>query len=337
MPRPLREQVIVITGASSGIGRATAAEAGRRGARVVLAARNVRALHEAAAEVEAAGGIAHAVPTDVAEYAQVERLAAAAVERFGRVDTWVNNAAVALYATVEQATVEELERVIQVNLVGQLYGIKAVLPHLRRQGGGTIVTVGSVLGERAVPLQAAYVAAKHGLKGFTESLRMELERERSGITVTLIEPSSINTPFFRNARSHLGVLPRPMPPVYEPEVVAEAILAAAERPQRDVVVGAAGKVLQVLERINPPILDRLMLLGDLGVRQQRADAPDDGADNLFAPLDGPGATRGEWGHMALPFSPYTRLLELHPIRSRAALAATALGALLLVRRAGSKR
>ena len=243
MRRPLREQVLVITGASSGIGRATAVEAGRRGAAVVLAARNVRGLHEAAAEVERAGGVAHAVATDVAEYAQVERLANETVERFGRIDTRVNNAAVGLYATVEQASPDELVRVVQVNLMGSIYGIKAVLPHLRRQGGGTIVTVGSALGERAVPLQAPYVAAKHGLKGFTESLRMELEREGANVNVTLIEPSSINTPFFRHARSKLGVKPRPMPPVYQPEVVAEAILAAAEHPRRDVVVGEAGKLL----------------------------------------------------------------------------------------------
>ena len=334
MPRPLAEQVLVITGASSGIGRATAVEAGRRGATVVLAARNVRGLHAAAAEVERVGGTPHAVPTDVAEYAQVERLAAETVERFGRIDTWVNNAAVAMYATVEQATVEELVRVIQVDLMGQIYGIKAALPHLRRRGGGTIICVGSALSERAVPLQAPYVAAKHGLKGFTESLRMELEREKTGINVTLIEPASINTPFFRHARSKLGVMPRPMPPAYEPELVAEAILVATEHPRRDVVVGGAGKVLTVLERISPPLVDRLMLAFDQGVRQQQTDEPDDGRDNLDAPLDEGGSARGEWGHLSVAHSPYTRHLELHPLRSRTGLVAAAIGALVLARRLG---
>jgi len=334
MPKPLADQVLVITGASSGIGRATAVEAGRRGATVILAARNVRALHAAAAEVERAGGTPHAVPTDVAEFAQVERLAREAIERFGRIDTWVNNAAVAMYATVEQASVEEIVRVIQVDLMGQIYGIKAALPHLRRQGGGTLICVGSALSERAVPLQAPYVAAKHALKGFTESLRMELEREASGINVTLIEPSSINTPFFRNARSKTGVKPRPMPPVYEPEIVAEAILVAAEHPRRDLVVGGAGKLLTVLERISPPLVDRVMLAFDQGVRQQQADEQDDGRDNLFGPLDDEGATKGEWGHMSVAHSPYTRYLELHPVRSRAALVAAAIGAVLVARRLG---
>ena len=334
MQKPLAHQVMVITGASSGIGRATAVEAGRRGATVVLAARNVRGLHAAAADVERAGGTPHVVPTDVAQYAEVERLAHEAVERFGRIDTWVNNAAVALYATVEQASVEELVRVIQVDLMGQLYGIKAVLPHLRRQGGGTIISVGSALSERAVPLQAPYVAAKHGLKGFTESLRMELERDKTGIKVTLIEPSSINTPFFRHARSKLGVKPRPMLPVYQPEVVAEAILFAAEHPRRDVVVGGAGKLLTVLERLSPALVDRLMLAFDQGVRQQQSDEPDDGRDNLDAPLDEEGSARGEWGHLSVAHSPYTSHLELHPLRSRVGLVAAAVGTLLLARRLG---
>jgi NAD(P)-dependent dehydrogenase (short-subunit alcohol dehydrogenase family) len=147
MPRPLRDQVVVITGASSGIGRETAIEAGRRGASVVLAARNEPALREVAAEVERLGGAAHVARTDVAEWDQVDRLARAAVDRFGRIDTWVNNAAVSAYATVEQMTVEEIERVIQVDLLGQIYGMKAALPPMRRQGGGTIVNVASALPE----------------------------------------------------------------------------------------------------------------------------------------------------------------------------------------------
>ena len=177
MLRPLAQQVVVITGASSGIGRATAVRFGAAGASVVLAARNEVALQEAAREVEHAGGIALVMPTDVAKWEQVERLATRAVDRFGRVDTWVNNASVSEYATVEQMTIEEIERIIQVNLLGMIYGVKAALPHLKRQRQGTIVNVSSVVGERAVPLQSVYVATKHGIKGFTESLRLELEHE----------------------------------------------------------------------------------------------------------------------------------------------------------------
>ena len=334
MLRPLAQQVVVITGASSGIGRATAVQFGAAGASVVLAARNEVALQEAAREVEHAGGIALVMPTDVAKWEQVERLATRAVDRFGRVDTWVNNASVSEYATVEQMTIEEIERLIQVNLLGMIYGVKAALPHLKRQRQGTIVNVSSVVGERAVPLQSVYVATKHGIKGFTESLRLELEHEKTGITVTLIEPGSINTPFFNHARSKMGVKPSPMPPVYPPSAVAEAIAFAAERPRRTIVVGGGGKMLGVLEQLSPALTDRVMLLGGQGFKQQQADAPDDGLDALFAPVPGTGRVEGDFGHLTRSSSLYTRYLELHPARKRVALGAALLGGLALVRRLG---
>jgi NAD(P)-dependent dehydrogenase (short-subunit alcohol dehydrogenase family) len=249
--RPISEQVVVITGASSGIGRETAIQFGQQGASVVLAARNETALREVEKEVERLGGQPQVVVTDVAEWEQVKRLAREAIERFGRIDTWVNNAAASEYATIEEMTVEEIERQIQVILMSQIYGMKAALPHLKRQGQGTIINNASGLAKRSVPLQGAYCAAKHGIKGFTDTLRMELEHERSGVNVTLLMPSSINTPLFDHARSKLGVEPMPIPPVYEPRVVAEAILFAAEHPRRDIVVGGAGKMLDVMERISP--------------------------------------------------------------------------------------
>ncbi len=334
MPRPLNEQVVVITGASTGVGREAATQCGQRGAAVVLAARNERALEEAAREVERLGGRAHVVPTDMAEWPRVERLARAAVERFGRIDTWVNAAAATAYGTVEELTVEEIERVIQVILLGEIYGMKAALPHLKRQGHGTIINVASALAVRGVPLQAAYCAAKHGIKGFTESLRLELAHERSGIHVTLLLPSSINTPLFTHARSKLGVKPQPIPPIYEPRVVAETILFAAEHPRRDIVVGGGGKMLTLMEALSPSLLDRYMLRKGKAFEQQRTSQPDDGRDNLFAPLDGGGSTTGEFGRKSKSASPYTRYLEQHPGRKRAALGAAALGALALVRRVG---
>jgi NAD(P)-dependent dehydrogenase (short-subunit alcohol dehydrogenase family) len=334
MPRPVSNQVIVITGASSGIGRETAVMLGERGASVVLAARNEAALHEVAKEIDRLGGVAQVVVTDVAEWSQVERLAQAAVDRFGRIDTWVNNAAVSAYATVEELTVEEIERVLQVNLLGQIYGMKAVLPHLARQGQGTIINVASALAERGVPLQAAYCAAKHGVKGFTEALRVELARDHPGITVTLILPSSINTPLFSHARSKLGVKPQPIPPVYEPRVVAETILFAAEHPRRTIVAGGSGKLLVQAEKLSPTLLDWYLLQNERGFTQQRTDQPDDGQDNLFAPMSGTGSATGEFGQRAQATSLYTRHLELHPNRKRALNAAVLAGLVALVRRVG---
>jgi short-subunit dehydrogenase len=337
MPKPVSEQVVVITGASSGIGRETALLFGRQGASVVLAARDEDELDSVAREIERLGGEAHVVSTDVAQWEQVDQLARAAVERFGCIDTWVNNAAISAYATVEQMTVAEIERVIQVTLLGNIYGVKAALPHLQRQGQGTIINVASALAERSVPLQSAYCAAKHGIKGFTEALRLELAHQGSDVTVTLVLPSSINTPFFRHARSKMGVMPMPMAPVYEPRVVAEAILFAAQHPRRDIVVGGAGKLLTALQRISPAFVDRLMLLDGQAFKQQQTDRPDDDEDNFFQPMAGSSSTTGDFGENATATSPYTRYLELHPARLRVVLAVATLGGVALLRRWGRSR
>jgi NAD(P)-dependent dehydrogenase (short-subunit alcohol dehydrogenase family) len=195
MMRPLRDQVIVITGASSGIGRETALEAARRGARLVLAARNQDALESVAFEAERLGGAALVVPTDVGDNRQVVDLGRQAVDRFGRIDTWVNNAAVSSYGTAEQTDVEDIRRVIDVNLLGHIQGMKAALPHLRAGGGGTIINVSSALGKRSVPLQAAYCAAKHGVVGLTRALAEELRAAK--VTVNAICPGSVDTAMLR--------------------------------------------------------------------------------------------------------------------------------------------
>jgi short-subunit dehydrogenase len=325
MTRPLREQIVVVTGASSGIGRATAVGLGERGASVVLAARNRQALEEAAAETERAGGHALAVPTDVAEWEQVRDLARAAVARFGRIDTWVNNAAISSYGTVEQMDVDEIHRMVQVNLMGQIHGMKAALSQMRSQGSGTIINVASALAERSVPLQAAYCATKHAVKGFTESLRLELEGDGVPVDVVLVMPSSINTPLFRHARSKIGVKPMPIPPVYEPRVVAEAIARLAERPQRQAVVGGAGKAMVIGQRLSPNLLDRYMLWRRQMVTQQMTQEPDDGVDNFDQPVPGKGSAEGDFGRKSKGTSPYTRYLELNPNAKRVALLAAALG------------
>lgn len=334
MAKPLNQQVIVITGASQGIGRETALQLATKGASLVLAARNDEALAELARQVERLGGQAETVVTDVAEHEQVERLAQRAIDRFGRIDTWVNNAAVSIYATVEQMEPEEMERLVRVNLLGQMYGARAAIPHMKRQGGGTIVNVGSALSERAVPLQSAYVASKHGIQGFSEALRLELMHEQTGIDVVLILPSSMNTPLFNFARSKMGVQPMPVPPVYEPRAVAEAICHAAEHGGREIVVGGWGKLLTVGQWLSPSLLDRYMLQGARAWKQQKTDRPDDARDNLFEPSTGPGATTGDFGQGSKSTSLYTTHLELHPGRKRVALAALLLAMLALVRRIG---
>jgi short-subunit dehydrogenase len=334
MPRPVGDQVVVITGASSGIGRETALEFGRRGATVVVAARNDEALEEVARQVERLGGRAEAVATDVGEWKEVDRLAARAKERFERIDTWINNAAVSEYATVEQMTIPEIDRIIQVNLMGQIYGVKAVLPHFIERGEGTIVNVGSALSERAIPLQSVYCASKHGLLGFTEALRLELARDHPGITVTLVMPSSINTPLFRFARSKMGQKPMPVPPVYEPSVAAEAIVFVAEHPRRDVVVGGSGKLMTLADRLNPRLVDWYMLQGDRLVKQQQTGEPDVPQDNLFEPVPGKGATTGDFGDRSKSTSLYTRHVDLYPARRTALFAGAFVGALAFFRRVG---
>jgi short-subunit dehydrogenase len=337
MPRKLRDQVIVVTGASSGIGRETAIEAGRRGARLVLAARNQQALDDVVRRIEHAGGQAHAVVADVAEPEQVQRLADEAVRRFGRIDTWVNNAAISIYGTIDQLQPEELDRVIRVNLLGVMYGCRAAVLQMKRPrdaggGGGTIINVGSALSDRAVPLASIYVASKFAVRGFTDALRMDLSREAPDIHVTLVLPASINTPLFSHARSRLGVKPRPIPPVYEPRVVADAILHAAEHPTRDIYAGDAGKALAIMERISPRLTDWWMLQGGRMFRKQKSTAPGNARDNLFQPMEGAGQSTGEWSDESFAASPYTRQVEMHPMRKPFLLGAAAVGALWLVRR-----
>lgn len=334
MQPPLNEQVVVITGASQGIGRETALEMGRAGASVVLAARNEEALQELALEIERIGGQAEAVPTDVAEYDQVERLGARAVERFGRIDTWVNDAAVSIYATVEELTSQEMERLVRVNLLGQMFGSKVAVHHMKPRRSGTIVNIGSALSERAIPLQSAYVATKHGVQGFSEALRLELQHEEAGIDVVVILPSSINTPLFNFARSKLGVKPMPVPPIYEPRVVAQAICHAAQHGGREIVAGGWGKLLITAQRLSPSLLDRYMVQGDRAVRQQETSEPDDRRDNLFEPSTGPGSTTGDFGEGSKATSIYTSVFELHPNAKRFAVGAAVLTALTAVRRIG---
>jgi NAD(P)-dependent dehydrogenase (short-subunit alcohol dehydrogenase family) len=199
MPRALNEQVVLITGASSGIGRVAALKFAKRGASLVLAARGRPGLETAAEEAGRLGARCLVVPTDVSRAGEVQKLAQAAMSEFGRIDTWINNAAVSEYASIVNTEPEEFERIIDVNLLGQIYGSREALMQMQRQGGGTIINVASALALRSVPLQAAYCAAKHGVKGFTEAMRVEAKRMNAAIDVCLVMPSSMNTPLFSHA------------------------------------------------------------------------------------------------------------------------------------------
>lgn len=318
-PLPIAEQVIVITGASSGIGRAAALMFADRGARLVLAARNEEALQAVAEEARERGGSAIVLPTDVSVREQVNHLAEETIRLFGRIDTWVNDAAVSEYVLIADQDPEEIEHIVRVNLLGTIYGCQAALRAGMRTRGGTIINIGSVLSERSIPLQGVYCATKHGVKGFTEVLRMELEREEAPVNVTLIKPAVINTPFYRNARSQMGYRPQPTKPIYEPEVVAEAIVGAAERSLRDVFAGGAGVMLAVMEHFAGALTDRFMVRTNIYFDGQLSDKPDDGTSNLFTPSPGKGSVSGGYAsHFAV--SPYTRYLEMHPKAKRTVFA-----------------
>lgn len=301
---PLHEQVMVITGASSGIGLVTARQAADGGARVVLAARNDRDLQNAVDRIRHRGGRAVHVVADVSDPEQVDRIAQAAVQEFGRIDTWVNNAAVSMYGRVTELSIPDMRRQMDVNYWGQVYGSLVAVRELRARGGA-LINVGSALCDRAIPLQANYCAAKHALKAFTDALRMELEEEGVPISVTLVKPASIDTPFFEKAKTDLGVEPQPVPPVYAPEVVSEVILAAAQRPIRERIAGGAGAKLSAA-RFVPRLADLYMERWTFDA--QRTKKPVNGrADNLYQPVEHDGGERGRnWTGHTRRSSLYTR-------------------------------
>src|ERR671917_580055 len=231
--KPVEEQVVALMGASSGIGREAALRFAERGAKIMVSARNKEGLDSLVEDIRGAGGEATAVVADVTDFDQVKAVADTAAERYGRLDTWVHLAAVSIFAPFDDTTPEEFKQVIEIDLLGQAHGAMAALPHLKREGRGSLVHVTSVVARRAVPLQGAYCAAKHGVDGLLDTLRVELRREGWPIGVTNVLPAAINTPFFDKARTRLGVNPKVFPPLYAPGVVADAILYAAEKAPRD--------------------------------------------------------------------------------------------------------
>ena len=319
--KPLEQQVIVITGASSGIGLATARMAAERGARLVLAARNEAALQEIARDCTRRGGRAVAVAADVANREDVERIAKTAIDTFGGFDTWVNDAAVAVYGTLEEIPLADQRRLFDVNYWGLVHGSLTAARHLRRRGGA-IVNLGSVLSDRAMIYQTQYSASKHAVKAFTDGLRMELEAEGAPISVTLIKPSSIDTPYPEHARNYLDepALSLP-PPSYDPQVVAKAVLFAAENPKRSLVVGFGGYAISLVGNSFPRLTDLAMELTGYGMQTTDRPGPRDRPrrDNLYRPRED-----GD-EHSSLPGPPARRTslfleAQMRPITTAAAVA-----------------
>jgi NAD(P)-dependent dehydrogenase (short-subunit alcohol dehydrogenase family) len=330
-------QTVVVTGASAGVGRATARLFAARGASVGLIARGQAGLDAAATDVRHSGGTALALPADVADYQQVDDAARQVEEAFGPIDVWVNAAFTSVFASFADLTPEEFRRVTEVSYLGFVHGTMAALARMRPRNRGTIVQVGSALSVRSIPLQSAYCGAKHGINGFTSSLRCELLHEHSGVHVTVVQLPAVNTPQFSWVRSKLPRHPQPVPPIYQPEIAAEGVVYAADHPQRrQYWVGASTAATILADRLAPGLLDRYLARTGYS-SQQTADATGTGRpDNLVQPVD-QAAGSDQGAHGVFDSKSHDRSPQLwmshHAVSSSVAFASgAALGALAAAKR-----
>lgn len=357
--KPIHDQVVVLFGATSGIGLETALQMVEKGARVAIVGRSQEGLNDALEQVRqhaqahreytnrtnggsnypigrrewmqgemGATGLAAesadlpmttstiedqviALEADITKWEDVKGVADQVVQRMGRIDTWVNVAAVAEWALFEDTNPEEFRRIIEVNLLGHAYGAMAALPYMKQQGGGSIISVASIAGRVSVPYQSAYSASKHGLMGMIETLRQELRHTNVPVNVTAIIPASINTPLFNKARTKLGVEPEPIPPIYDPRMVAKAIVYAASHPVRELIVGDSGYIVTYMRRLAPTLTNNF--LGATGFRKQRSDEPKSAQapDNMYHHVSGYNSVSGEFTPRTMQISPLT-WLSTHP-------------------------
>ena len=321
--KKLSDQVVVITGASSGIGLVTARMAAKRGARLILNSRNEEVLRRVCDEITEAGGEACHVAGDVARLEDVQNIANEAFRRFGGFDTWVNNAGVSIYGPVLEQPLEDQRRLFETNYWGVVNGSRIACAHLRERGGA-LINVGSVLSDVAIPIQGTYCASKHAVKGYTDALRLELEAEGAPISVTLIKPSAIDTPYVQHAKNLLPSEPLNPAPVYAPDTVAEAILHCAENPERDLYVGGAGKMFAEASHHLPRVMDKLMQSMMIKQQQSGGPKPVNRRDSLHAP-SADGNERGRYpGHVA-ESSVYTKA-SVHPLIAGSVLAGLGIAA-----------
>jgi short-subunit dehydrogenase len=322
-PRPKRlgDQTIVITGASSGIGLATARMAAERGANVVLTSRNEDDLRRATDQIRSRAGRATYVVADVADPEALDRVTAAAVREFGGFDTWVNNAGVSIYGKLTEVPLEDKKQLFETNFWGVVNGCRTAVSHLQRKGG-TIINIGSVVSDRAIPLQGIYSASKHAVLGYTDALRMELEHDRIPITVTLVKPSAINTPYVKHARNYMEQAPALPPPVYAPEVVAETILRCAERRIREITVGGGGRVLSALGRLAPHSMDVYMERAMFDQQKDQSGLVHT-QDSLYRPTRD-GQSSGPYDGHVMRSSVYTKAMMFNATRALPFIAAGAL-------------
>ncbi|WP_019947236.1 SDR family oxidoreductase [Hymenobacter aerophilus] len=331
--KKLSDQTIVITGASSGIGLVTARQAAKAGAKLVLAARSESALRELTDELSQKGCEVIYVVADVSKQDDVKRIAREARQKFGSFDTWVNNAGVSMYGKVVNESIDDMRQLFETNFWGLVYGSLEATEHLRHRGGA-LINVGSVLSDVTAILQTMYSASKHAVKGFTDGLRMELEMEDAPVSVTLIQPAAIDTPYPLNAKNYLDKVPQHAPPAYAPETVAEAILKSATSPQRNLEVGGASKMFKGMEEWTPALLDKFMenafapmSKSDKQDHRNRPSGLYEGAGQLKERGNYPGRTR--------EISTYTKA-RLHPAATAAIVAGTGLAVAAIVNAFGGK-
>ncbi|WP_414573554.1 SDR family oxidoreductase [Nostoc sp. CCY 9925] len=333
--KPINQQVVSVVGASSGIGRMAALEFARRGAKVVVSARGESKLKSLVEEIRSFGGEATYYVADVKVFDQVKSIADKTVEVYGRLDTWVHVAAIGVFATFDKTTPEEFKHLIDVNLMGQVYGAMAALPHLKREGRGALIHVSSMEGRRSLPYQSAYSASKHGIEGFVEAMRVELEHEKIPISVTSVKPAVINTPFWNNGLTKLGVKPSGIPPYYDPKLVADAILYAAEHPTRDFLVGDVAKILDLLQRISPSLVDTFLLLTAFRLQRTAEPKSEDAPNNFYQPVAEHDRVGGDFDKLVIPS--ISDWLDKNPLLQWGAIAGTAALALIAAQVLGENK